>query len=132
LREGRTAISRLAPAQGGGPLLLEADGDRNGAFESGAGDSVAPGARMRVVAPAPGIARVRANGETLLEQPVTPGTPLEFDAPAEGGWVRASLLLPEAEAAKQAPGCEPNGAPISTCAYDQLVAGISSPVYLQP
>ena len=31
---------------------------------------------------------------------------------------------------KQAPGCEPNGSPVSTCAYDQLVAGITSPIYL--
>ena len=132
LRAGRTSISRLAPGQGGAPLLLEADGDRNTAFESGVGDTVPPGARMRVTAPTGGIVRVRANGETLLEQAVTPGSPVEFDAPAEGGWVRASLLLPAAEAAKQAPGCEPNGAPISTCAYDQLVAGLTSPVYLAP
>jgi len=132
LAKGRTSISRLPPSQGGAPLVLEADGDRNGAFESGAGDSVAPGARMRVSAPTAGIVRVRANGGTLLEQPVTPGAPLEFDAPDTGGWVRASLLLPEAEAAKQAPGCEPNGLPVSTCAYDQLVAGLTSPVYLAP
>ena len=74
--------------------------------------------------------RVRANGETLLEQAVTPGAVVEFDAPAAPGWVRASRLLPEAEAAKQAPGCEPNGSPASTCAYDQLVAGLTSPLYL--
>ena len=53
--------------------------------------------------------RVRANGETLLEQAVTPGAESTFDAPAPGGWVRASRLLPEAEAAKRARGCEPNG-----------------------
>jgi hypothetical protein len=122
----------MPPSEGGAPLLLEADGDRNGAFESGAGDSVAPGARMRVTSPAAGIVRVRANGETLLEQAVTPGTPVEFDAPAQSGWVRATLLLPEAEAAKSAPGCEPNGMPVSTCAYDQTVAGLTSPIYLQP
>ena len=29
-----------------------------------------------------------------------------------------------------APGCEPNGLPASTCAYDQLVAGLTSPIYL--
>ena len=132
---GRTTISRLPPSQGGAPLQLEADGDANGAFESGVGDTVPPGTRMRVIAngvPGAGIVRVRANGETLLEQPVTPGQPLEFTAPDSGGWVRASLLLPEAEAAKQAPGCEPNGLPVSTCAYDQTVAGLTSPVYLAP
>jgi hypothetical protein len=76
--------------------------------------------------------RVRANGQTLLEQPLVPGEPLQFTAPDEPGWVRASLLVPEAEAAKQAPGCEPNGLAVSTCAYDQLVAGLSSPIYLEP
>jgi hypothetical protein len=130
LSAGRTSISRLAPGQGGAPLVLEADGDGNGAYEATSGDTVPAGARMRVTAGGAGIARVRANGETLLEQPVVPGQPLEFTAPAQAGWVRASLLLPEAEAAQQAPGCEPNGAPVSTCAYDQLVAGIASPVYL--
>ena len=85
---------------------------------------------MRVVADGAGIVQVRANGETLLEQAVTPGAVVEFDAPAEAGWVRASRLLPAAEAAKQAPGCEPNGLPVSTCAYDQLVAGLTSPIYL--
>ena len=75
------------------------------------------------------MVRVRANGETLLEQAVTPGAVVEFDAPAEGGWVRASRLLPEAEAAKQAPGCEPNGLPASTCAYDQMVGSLTSPIY---
>ena len=133
IAKGRTSISRLSPSQGGAPLQLEADADGNGTFESGVGDTVAPGARMRVIAsgvPGGGIVRIRANGETLLEQPVTPAQPLEFTAPDEGGWVRASLLLPEAEAAKQAPGCEPNGLPVSTCAYDQLVAGLTSPIYL--
>ena len=132
LREGRTAISRLAPAQGGAPLLLQADGDGNTAFESNVGDTVSPGARMRVVASGAGIVRVRANGATLLERAVTPGEVVTFDAPAEAGWVRAALLAPEAEAAKQAPGCEPNGAPASTCAYDQLVAGVTSAIYLEP
>jgi hypothetical protein len=132
LREGRTSISRLPPAQGGAPLLLQADSDGNRAFESSVGDTVPPGSRMRVVADGVGVVRVRANGETLLEQAVTPGAVVEFDAPAEGGWVRASRLLPEAEAAKQAPGCEPNGLPASTCAYDQMVGSLTSPIYLAP
>ena len=29
-----------------------------------------------------------------------------------------------------APGCEPNGGPITTCAYDHLMAGLTSPIYL--
>jgi hypothetical protein len=120
----------VPPAQGGGPLLLQADRDGNTAFESMVGDTVPPGSRMRVVADGAGVVRVRANGETLLEQAVTPGAVVEFDAPDTPGWVRASRLLPAAEAAMQAPGCEPNGLPVSTCAYDQTIAGMTSPLYI--
>ena len=42
LGAGRTTISRLAPAQGGAPLLLQADRDGNGAFESMVGDRCRP------------------------------------------------------------------------------------------
>jgi hypothetical protein len=45
------------------------------------------------------------------------------------GWVRADLLLAPSDT-QSAPGCEPNGEFISTCASDYLVAGISSPIYL--
>ena len=43
LREGRTAVSGLPPADGGAPLLLEADPDRDGTFERVQGDRVAGG-----------------------------------------------------------------------------------------
>ena len=130
IRAGRTTVSRVPPGQGGGPLLLEADRDRDGTFESVAGDTVPPGAPMRVTAPGAGIVRVRANGGMLTEQPLAPGGTVLFTAPAQDGWVRASLLLPEAEAAKTVPGCEPNGSPVSTCAYDQTIAALSSPIYV--
>ena len=71
----------MPPAQGGAPLLLQADGDGNSAFESSVGDTVPPGTRMRVSADGAGVVRVRANGETLLEQAVTPGTVVELPTP---------------------------------------------------
>jgi hypothetical protein len=43
--------------------------------------------------------------------------------------VRADLLVAPS-ASQGAPGCDPNGQFISTCAYDYLVAGISSPIYV--
>jgi hypothetical protein len=133
IRAGRTSISRVPPGQGGGPLLLEADGDRNGSFESAIGDSVRPGSPMRVVAdgvPHTGLVTVRANGETEVDQvPLGRDGQVSFTAPAAEGWVRARLALAPGEAA-DAPGCEPNGAPASTCAYDLTVAGMTSPIYL--
>lgn len=138
IRAGRTTVSRAPPGQGGGPLLLEADRDGDGVYESTSGDTVPPGTPMRVVVVdgvrVGAVVRVRANGATVLEQPLPPDGELEFTAPAERGWVRAALLLPDtdADAAADAPsGCEPNGAAISTCAYDRLVAGLTSPIYLR-
>jgi hypothetical protein len=133
IRQGQTTITRIPPAQGGGPLLLEADKDGDGNFESIAGDTVPPGTQMRVRAtglPGGGLVTVRANGQAVLDQvPLAPGGELRFRAPDTQGWVRADLLLAPSDT-KDAPGCEPNGEFISTCAYDYLVAGISSPIYL--
>jgi hypothetical protein len=133
IRAGRTTISRIPPAQGGGPFLLEADADGDGAFESIVGDQVPPGAQMRVRAtglPGTGLVKVRANGETLVDEaPLAPGGELRFKAPATPGWVRADLLLAPGEA-QSLPACEPNGQPISTCPADYLIAGISSPIYV--
>ena len=133
IRQEHTTVSRIPPAQGGGPLLLEADRDGDGNFESIVGDTVPPGSQMRVRAtglPGSGLVKVRANGSTLVDEvPLGPGGELRFRAPDQGGWVRADLLLAPS-ASQGAPGCEPNGQFISTCAYDYLVAGITSPIYL--
>jgi hypothetical protein len=133
IRQEHTTVSRIPPAQGGGPLLLEADRDGDGNFESIAGDTVPPGTQMRVRGtglPGGGLVKVRANGSTLVDEvPLGPGGELRFRAPDQGGWVRADLLLAPS-ASQGAPGCDPNGQFISTCAYDYLVAGITSPIYL--
>src|SRR6185503_1159543 len=97
IRSGRTTVSRIPPAQGGGPLLLEADRDGDGNFESIAGDTVRPGTQMRVRAtgaPGAGLVKVRANGSTIVhEAPLAPGGEVRFRAPDSPGWVRADLLL---------------------------------------
>jgi hypothetical protein len=133
IKAEHTTISRIPPAQGGGPLLLEADADGDGNFESIAGDKVPPGTQMRVRAtgaPGTGLVKVRANGATLVDEvPLQPGGELRFRAPDAPGWVRADLLLAPSDS-QGAPGCEPNGEFISTCAYDYLVAGMTSPIYL--
>jgi hypothetical protein len=133
IREGRTTVSRVPPGQGGGPFFLEADADGNGAFEAIAGDRVPPGSAMRVRAtglPATGLVKVRANGATLVDEvPLGPDGELRFRAPEQRGWVRADLQLAPGES-QGAPGCEPNGGAITTCAYDYLMAAITSPIYL--
>jgi hypothetical protein len=125
-------VSKLPPAEGGAPLLLEADGDRNGTFESLQGATVEPGVPMRVRSrggsPA-GFIRVRANGRTIVR--AASGGTVTFRAPARTGWVRASLLAAPGEAATTAPGCAPSGQSVSTCAYDQQLLALTSPLYVR-
>lgn len=132
LREGRTVTSRLPPGQGGALLLLEADADRDGVFEATVGDRVPPGTPMRVIADGLTLAGnvvVRANGRTVLDAVLAPGAELRFAAPEETGWVRARLSLAPATAS-EAPGCDPAGTPVATCAYDLAVTALTSPVYV--
>jgi len=132
LREGRTSISDAPPANGGAPLLLEADADTDGAYEAAVGDAVPAGTPMRVRSGSPtatGVVRVRANGATLLEESLPAGGEVNFEAPATPGWVRATLRAPVSES-ETAPGCEPSEASISLCAYDQSMLGMTSPIYL--
>jgi hypothetical protein len=93
LRAGRSTISGQPPELGGVPLLLEGP---DGAI---IGDEVEAGAPLRVHAPGlalPGLVRVRANGETILEQQLDGDGEVTFPAPAHPGWVRAVLLSREA------------------------------------
>jgi hypothetical protein len=89
LRTGRTFISGQPPELNGPRLLLEAP------REGMVGDTVRPGAPLTVTAPGlavPGLVRIRANGEQVLEQELNPGGSVSFRAPRDAGWVRAILL----------------------------------------
>jgi hypothetical protein len=89
LREGRTIVSGQPPELSGAQVMLTTP--REGMI----GDTVRPGSRMRVTAPGlavPGVVRIRANGQQILEQEIDPGGTVEFRAPREAGWVRAILL----------------------------------------
>lgn len=134
LRAGRTAVSRRTPLLGGAPLLIEADADGDGSFEAAVGDAVPRGAAMRVRSAGPlqaGFVRVRANGSELVEDALlVPGGDVRFRAPAEAGWVRASLHLLPGTAAL---GCDPLlHQAVSLCPYDHLLEGFTSPLYVEP
>ena len=134
LRAGRTTITRLAPSQGAARLLLEGDADEDGTFEATMGDTVEPGDPMRVRADglsAPATVRVRANGEELAEETLSPGGTVTFDAPARPGWVRATLLGPQNTFSLD-PNCRRNTpSPLDLCTADLAVLAMTSPVYVE-
>lgn len=135
LREGRTSISMLPPKEGGAQLLLEGDANGDGNYKAMIGDEVPPGTDMRVRAigqQAAGLVQVRANGKTILnDAPLAPGGEVRFKAPSKPGWVRATLLLPDATAERDTV-CDPIAGNITSyCRNKLLVAAMTSPIYLQ-
>jgi hypothetical protein len=134
IRAGRTTLSRVAPNQGAVRLLLEGDVNGDGTFEKMIGDEVPPRTPMRVRAegaPLGGILSVRANGRPVEQDTnFPPGATRVFRAPAEPGWVRATLYL-EAGNSSVDPSCAPPEAPpFSTCSEDLAVAAMTSPMWV--
>ena len=133
IRAGRTSVSRAPPVAGGARLLIEADADRDGDFESGIGDTVAPGTPMRVRADgltAPALVRVRSNGRSVVDgERLDPGGAVRFDAPGDPGWAYAVLYMTDATRTGD-PGCAPTGQSIDTCSADLAIAGMTSPIWI--
>ncbi len=136
LRAGRTSITLRSPLLGGAPLLLEADADGDGTYESVIGDTVPPGAAMRVRSAdglTVGIVQVRANGATIVDKPTASLDGVRFRAPSTPGWVRATLLVLPPLTGLDALLCRSlDGTPLATtyCRNKLLVAGLTSPIYL--
>jgi len=134
IRAGRTTITRLPPAAGGARLLLEADRDGDGDYESMVGDTVATGTPMRVRAEGlagAGLVRVRANGTRLVDgAQLLPGSSVRFPAPARSGWVYAELMQSQATRAAD-PGCQPTGQSLDTCSADLAITALTSPIYVE-
>jgi hypothetical protein len=140
IREGRTSISLQSPLAGATQLLLEADADGDGSYESTMGDTVPPGTPMRVRAlgtPGGGLVQVRAGrldgnpGSTLLsDQPLAPGGTLEFTSPGHLGWVRATLYAPDGQAERRMTCDEPVGDETTLCRYEVAALAMTSAVYL--
>lgn len=136
LRAGRVSVSRQSPATGGAPLLIEADRDGDGSYETMAvGEEVPGGTALRVRSATDattGYLRVRAGGADLAlpdDGLLPPGGDVRFVAPAAARWVRAVLDTVPADDAEALP-CPARGQAISTCLYDQQVLAATSPVYV--
>jgi hypothetical protein len=135
LRRGRTTISAQPPARGGIRLLLEADPRGDGSFDAMMGDVVKPGTPMRVRAEdlaRDGVVRLRANGRQLgADRAIGPGGEVRFEAPAQPGWVRATLLM-DSVSEPRAEGCgsEQGQAEIFNCRGDLIIVALTSPIYL--
>jgi hypothetical protein len=134
IRNGRTSISLQTPLAGATQLLLEADADRDGSYESMMGDTVPPGTPMRVRAlgtPGAGLVQVRANGQTLLsDQPLLPGGTVGFTSPAKAGWVRATLYAPDGQDVRRQACDGVIGDQTTVCRYEVGMLAMTSAVYL--
>lgn len=138
IRHGRTFISWQPPALDSPRLFLEADADRDGNHETIVGGVLSgPGAkRLRVrVEGAPGaLVRLVTNGGEVLREAAVTGSSatLVFDEElAPGAWVRADLLVEDAEEERGGLPCQvPPG--FRNC-LDQrygLIA-MTSPIYVR-
>lgn len=136
IETGRTTISRLSPSQGGARLLLEADGDGDGVYEATIGDTVPPGVAMRVRVEdgdaGGGLVRVRANGETIVEdQPLGPDGVVAVPPVGQPGWVRAELRFTSAQIQETFRcGLIPLVGELP-CPVDQAMAAMTSPIWLE-
>jgi hypothetical protein len=97
LREGRTFISHQPPAYGGPRVFLEADGDRDGRYETVVGGTVSGGTPLRVRvhgAPAAHVRVVTGGGILPFEPVPVTGATFEhrFTLPAAARWVRAEVV----------------------------------------
>jgi predicted metal-dependent phosphoesterase TrpH len=136
IRNGRTTISRLPPGEGGGRLLLEADADGDGGFESRIGDTVPADAALRVrsVNRASGFLRVRANGKTLIENKFLPaGGTVAVPRVGDAGWVRAELRFTPAQIQEtfRCDALSDSEAAFLPCPADQAMEAITSPIWLR-
>lgn len=134
IRGGRTSISLQTPLAGATQLLLEADRDGDGFYESMIGDTVPPSTRMRVRAlgtPGAGLVQVRANSTTLLQdEPLAPGGSIDFTSPAQAGWVRATLYAPDGQEQRRATCDDQVGDQTTLCRYEVGVIAMTSAIYL--
>jgi hypothetical protein len=139
IRAGHTSISHQ-PNYQGPRAFLEADADRNGSYESMAGDAVPPGSPLRArVTGSPGtFLRIVTNGgkEAFPVIPITsPDFEHRFTLPPSATWVHALVYGEDAK--------EPRATTCSTlfdadltqevtyCTHSVLMLALTSALYLR-
>ncbi|MDX6273484.1 MAG: hypothetical protein QOJ92_694 [Frankiales bacterium] len=132
IKSGRTAIAAVPPSSGGAPLLLEADRDRDGVYESMVGDTVPPSTPLRVRSESPiaaGVVELHTNSGVQTAN-LTPGGTVEFAAPAKPGWAWSRLLEPDGVDVRRAI-CDPQvGDQTAYCRQPLLQVAMTSALYL--
>ncbi|HYO61836.1 MAG TPA: CehA/McbA family metallohydrolase [Actinomycetota bacterium] len=135
LRAGRTFVSHQPPAHGGPRIFVEGDADRDGVFESMAGDEVPTGSPLRVrVEGAPGsLLQVFGTGGKPIGEPV-PVTGAEFTHEMTPGpavtWVRAEVYEPDFGAERAAVCDGFFGGETTYCRNDLAVLAMTSAIFL--
>ena len=107
IRRAHTFVSHQPPNLGGPRVFIEADADRDGRFESIAGDVVPRSAAIRVrVEGAQGskLRLVGTGGRRIGSESTVSGTRYRrgFAVPPWSSWVRAEVFVPDGEAAREA------------------------------
>ena len=135
IRSGHTFISDQPPAYGGPRLFLEADGNRDGRYESIVGDAVRRGAplRVRATGAAGTFLRVITDGgrQAFPPLPIT-GARFEhrFRLPRRADWVRAEIFDPDLAAERNVTCDEMFGDQTTYCRNRLLVRAMTSAIYL--
>lgn len=143
LRAGHTAVSAEPPAYGGARLFLEADSNRDGRYESIAGDTVRRSGRARFRvrvrnAPPGSYVRLVGDGGRALGKPVLvvgPRFTHRFKLRGKLTWVRAEVYGEDAPD-QRAQACQAvfggDGAFTETyCRNRVLMQALSSAIYLR-
>jgi len=136
IRAGRTFISDQPPAYGGPQIFLEADGNRDGRYESIVGDVVRPRSPLRVrVRAAPGtfLRVITDRGRQAFEPLAVSGVAFEhrFRLPERADWVRAEIFDPDLAEERGVTCDDLLGDETTYCRNRLLVRAMTSAIYLR-
>ena len=137
LRAHRTFVSALPPLEHGPQLYLEADHNGDGAYEAIAGSDTSPRSsfRIRTVNAVPGSTLRIVTDKGSVDVPLGAASTYDFrlgsgGIPAGSKFVRAQLLGPDGQAARQQ-GCDPVVGTQTTYCHNVLaMEAITSPLFL--
>jgi hypothetical protein len=137
LRAHRTFVSALPPLESGPQLFLEADHNRDGVYEAMAGSDTSSHSsfRVRTANAVPGSTLRIVTDQGSVDVPLGAASTYEFrlgsgGVPAGSKFVRAQLLGPDQQPARQQ-GCDPLvGTQTSYCRDVLAMEAVTSPLYL--